>query len=141
MAKKKTSANVPAATMTRMQELGSAWVFKRAIQDNITFNSANDIVNDKITYKELVKIWKTVGKVDWDDSVDGEWVVNFYKQQKVLLKKIGRPKFTEFCRDGGAPGGNYILPGSSSGKTFMEWVSDLVKDEFEISQKEKELYD
>ena len=136
MAKKKTSANVPAATMTRMQELGSAWVFKRAIQDNITFNSANDIVNDKITYKELVKIWKTVGKVDWDDSVDGEWVVNFYKQQKVLLKKIGRPKFTEFCRDGGAPGGNYILPGSSSGTTFMEWVSDLVKDEFEISQKD-----
>ena len=136
MAKKKTSANVPAATMTRMQELGSAWVFKRAIQDNITFNSANDIVNDKITYKELVKIWKTVGKVDWDDDVDGEWLVNFYKQQKVLLKKIGRPKFTEFCRDGGAPGGDYILPGSSSGTTFMEWVSDLVKDEFEISQKD-----
>ena len=93
MARKKTSANVPAAVMTRMQELGSAWVFKRAIQDNITFNSANDIVNDEKTYKELVKIWKTVGKVDWDDSVDGEWVVNFYKQQKVLLKKIGKPKF------------------------------------------------
>ena len=71
MAKKKTSADVPAATMTRMQELGSAWVFKRAIQDNVTFNSANDIVNDKKTYDELVKIWKTVGKVDWDDSVDG----------------------------------------------------------------------
>ena len=136
MAKKKTSRDVSDATRTQMQELGSAWVFKRAIQDNITFNSANDIVNDKITYKELVKIWKTVGKVDWDDSVDGEWVVNFYKQQKVLLKKIGRPKFTEFCRDGGAPGGNYILPGSSSGTTFMEWVSDLVKDEFEISQKD-----
>ena len=26
------------ATMTRMQELGSAWVFKRAIQDNEPFN-------------------------------------------------------------------------------------------------------
>ena len=116
MAKKKTSASLPAAVMTRMQELGSAWVFKRAIQDNISFNSANDIVNDKKTYDELVKIWKTVGKVDWDDNIDGEWVVNFYKQQKVLLKKIGKPKFTEFCRDGGAPGGNYILPGSRSGK-------------------------
>jgi len=136
MARKKTSANVPAAVMTRMQELGSAWVFKRAIQDNITFNSANDIVNDEKTYKELVKIWKTVGKVYLDDSVDGEWVVNFYKQQKVLLKKIGKPKFTEFCRDGGAPGGNYILPGSRSGETFMEWVSDLVKDEFQIGQKD-----
>ena len=136
MAKKRTSANVPAATMTRMQELGSAWVFKRAIQDNVSFNSANDIVNDKETYNELVKIWKTVGKVDWDDVVDGEWVVNFYKQQKVLLKKIGKPAFTEFCRDGGAPGGNYILPGSRSGETFMEWVSDLVKEEFQIGQKD-----
>mgnify|MGYP005995871861 CR=1 FL=1 len=136
MAKKKTSANLPAAVMTRMQELGSAWVFKRAIQDNITFNSANDIVSDKVTYKELVKIWKTVGNVDWDDDVDGEWVVNFYKQQKVLLKKIGKPSFTEFCRDGGAPGGDYILPGSTKGETFMEWVSNLVKEEFEISQKD-----
>ena len=133
-AKKKTSVNVSAATMTRMQELGSALVFKRAIQDNVDFKSANDIVNDKKTYDELVKIWKTVGKVDWDDSIDGEWVVNFYKQQRTLLQKIGKPKFTEFCRDGGT--GNYILPGSKSGVTFMEWVSDLVKEEFEIGQKD-----
>ena len=73
------------ATMTRMQELGSAWVFKRAIQDDITFNSANDIVNDDITYNEIKKIWKTVGRVDWDDEIDGEWLVNFYKQQKYLI--------------------------------------------------------
>ena len=49
MAKKKTSKDVSSATMTRMQELGSAWVFKRAIQDNVVFNSANDIVNDSVT--------------------------------------------------------------------------------------------
>jgi len=114
-AKKKTSKDVSAATLTQMQELGSAWVFKRAIQDNITFNSPNDIVNDKDTYKELVKIWKTVGKVDWDDEVDGEWIVNFYKQQSTLLKKIGKPTFTEFCRSG-----DYVLPGSKKGETFME---------------------
>jgi len=130
-AKKKTSKNVSAATLTQMQELGSAWVFKRAIQDNITFNSPNDIVNDKDTYKELVKIWKTVGKVDWDDEVDGEWIVNFYKQQSTLLKKIGKPTFTEFCRSG-----DYVLPGSKKGETFMEWVSALVKEEFQISQKD-----
>lgn len=130
-AKKKTSKNVSAATLTQMQELGSAWVFKRAIQDNIIFNSPNDIVNDKNTYKELLKIWKTVGKVDWDDEVDGEWVVNFYKQQSTLLKKIGKPTFTEFCRSS-----DYVLPGSKKGETFMEWVSDLVKKEFKISQKD-----
>ncbi len=38
---------VSAATMTRMQELGSAWVFKRAIQDNKTWNRWEDIKNDK----------------------------------------------------------------------------------------------
>lgn len=129
--KKKTSKNVSAATLTQMQELGSAWVFKRAIKDNIIFDSPNNIVNDKDTYKELVKIWKTVGKVDWDDEIDGEWVVNFYKQQKTLLKKIGKPTFTEFCRSS-----DYVLPGSKKGETFMEWVSDLVKKEFQISQKD-----
>ena len=123
------------ATMTRMQELGSAWVFKRAIQDNIVFNNANDIVNDKDTYQELVKIWKTVGRVDWEDDLDGEWVINFYKQQKLLLRKIGKPKFTEFSRDGG-PKPAYILPGSKGGQTFMDWVSELVKEEFNIGQKD-----
>ena len=135
MAKKKTSKDVASATMTRMQELGSAWVFKRAIQDNVSFKSANDIVNDKKTYDQLVDIWKKVGKVEWDDEIDGEWVINFYKQQKTLLAKIGKPNFTEFCRDGGT-GNDYILPGSKSGTTFMEWVSDLVKEEFEIGQKD-----
>ena len=123
------------AAMTRMQELGSAWVFKRAIQDNKIFNSANDIVNDDITYNELVKIWKTVGRVDWDNEIDGVWLVNFYKQQKILIKKIGKPNFTEFCRDGG-PKPQYILPGSKKGDTFMDWVSDLVKEEFQIGNKD-----
>ena len=123
------------AAMTRMQELGSAWVFKRAIQDNVVFNSANDIVNDKETYEELVKIWKKGGRVDWEDDLDGEWVINFYKQQKLLLRKIGKPKFTEFSRDGG-PKPAYILPGSKGGETFMDWVSELVKKEFKIGQKD-----
>ena len=58
---------VSEATMTRMQELGSAWVFKRAIQDNVIFNRPNDIVNDEKTYDELVKIWKKVGREDGSD--------------------------------------------------------------------------
>jgi len=120
MATKRTSQDVSSSTMTRMQELGSAWVFERAIKDNIVFNRPNDIVNDKKTYDKLVSIWKKVGNVAWDDDIDGKWVINFYKQQEVLLKKIGKPKFTEFNRDGG----------------FMDWVTDLVKDEFEIGQKD-----
>lgn len=109
---------IPEATMTRMQELGSAWVFKRAIQDNIDFSSPADINNDKKTMDELKRIWKTIGKVD---EVGDDWIDTFYKQNKTLLQKIGRPAFTEFNREGG----------------FMDWVSDLVKQEpFNISKKD-----
>ena len=103
----KTSKSLSDAKITQMQELGSAWVFKRAIQDNISFKSAADIVKDKVTYQELIKIWKKVGGVDWNDRVDGEWVESFYKQQKALLKEIGKPGFTEFARSS-----HYTLPGS-----------------------------
>ena len=124
--------SVSDATYTQMQELGSAWVFKRAIQDNVIFNSSDDILNDKETFKEIKKIWKTVGKVEFGSlPQDYSWIDAFYKQQATLLKKIGKPNFTEFCRSS-----DYVLPGSKSGETFMEWVSDYVKDEFGISQKD-----
>jgi len=127
------SKKVSDAAYTQMQELGSAWVFKRAIRDNVVFNSADDILNDKETFKEIQKIWKTIGKCEFGDlEQDYSWIDAFYKQQKTLLKKIGKPNFTEFCRSR-----DYALPGSRTNtKTFMEWVSDLVKDEFQISQKD-----
>ena len=129
MAAKKVSD----ATYTQMQELGSAWVFKRAIRDNVVFKSADDILNDKETFEEIQKIWKTLGKCNFGElSQDGTWLESFYQQQKTLLRKIGKPNFTEFCRSR-----DYALPGSrTNSKTFMEWVSDLVKDEFKISQKD-----
>ena len=123
------------ATMTRMQELGSAWIFKRAIQDNKGWQRWEHFKKDAATFDEIKKIWKKVGKVNWVDDVDDKWLENFYKQQKVLLRKIGRPTFTEFSRDGG-PKPAYILPGSKRGETFMDWVTKVVKDEFEIGQKD-----
>ena len=131
MASKKKK--VSDAAYTQMQELGSAWVFKRAIRDNIVFNSADDILNDKETFKEIQKIWRTIGKCEFGDiEQDYSWVDAFYKQQKTLLKKIGKPNFTEFCRSK-----DYALPGSrTNSKTFMEWVSELVKKEFDIGQKD-----
>jgi len=129
MAAKKVSD----ATYTQMQELASAWVFKRAIQDNIEFKSAQDIINDDVTFKEIQKIWKKLGKCNFGElSQDGDWMESFYQQQKTLLLKIGKPNFTEFCRSS-----DYRLPGSKTGgETFMEWVSKLVKEEFQISQKD-----
>ena len=96
-----TSIGLPDSTITRMQEIGSAWVFKRAIQDNATWNTWEDLKSDPDTFNELVKVWDEVGHVPWTDKVDNEWLESFYKQQEVLLDKIGSPKFTEFTRDGG----------------------------------------
>ena len=133
----RTSKDLPDSTLTRMQELGSAWVFKRAIQDNAVWSSWEQIKEDNDTYDEIKKIWKTVGNVDWDDAADDPWMESFYKQQEELLDKIGQPKFTEFTRDGSQDGSPYRLPDSKrSGPTFMEWIEEYLKDEFKIGNKD-----
>ena len=133
----KTSKDISESTLTRMQELGSAWVFKRAIQDNAVWSSWEEIKQDEDTYDEIKKIWNTVGRVDWNDAADDPWMESFYKQQKVLLAKIGKPNFTEFTRDGKEDGSPYRLPDSKrSGPTFMEWIEGYLKDEFKIGNKD-----
>ena len=96
--------SVSEATMTQMQELASAWVFKRAIEDNQTWRNWEELKEDKDrqgkTFEEIKNIWNKVGGGMWNDAADDEWMESFYKQQKVLLAKIGKPKFTEFTRDG-----------------------------------------
>ena len=72
---------VSATTMTAMQELGSAWIFKKAIQDDHTINKWEDIKTDDNgkTFKELTKIWRGVsGKKDIE--VTDDWIKNFYAQ-------------------------------------------------------------
>ena len=61
----KTSKDISESTLTRMQELGSAWVFKRAIQDNAVWSSWEEIKEDVDTYDEIKKIWIKVGGVMW----------------------------------------------------------------------------
>ena len=116
------------ATMTRMQELGTAWIFKRAIQHNKTWNTYEDIKKDKKTFPELQKIWWEVGRVKWDDDLDDEWLQSFYKQQQVLIKKIGKPSFTLFTRDG-AKQNSDLFPWQKKGgsETFMEWMEKFLK--------------
>ena len=137
MPTKRTSKDLPESTLTRMQELGSAWVFKRAIQDNKGWQRWEHIKKDKDTFPEIEKVWKTVGRVDWDDKADDPWLESFYKQQRVLLRNIGRPAITEFTRDGNLKGSpKYILPGQNKEETFMEWVENHLKSEFKIGTKD-----
>ena len=105
------------ATMTKMQELGSAWIFKRAIEDNKEWGSVEKLKADDDTMAGLSDIWKKVGK---SDLVDDDWLENFYKQQKTLIDCIGKPAFTTFNRD----------------KGFMDFISEKVSTNYGISKKD-----
>ena len=131
---------VDATTMTAMQELASAWVFKRSIQDNVRFQNVGSLFKDKITYDEIVNIWikASKGKIKNKEEaelslMEGDWVDNFYKQNDTLLKKIGDPNFTVFTR--GATRG-FMSGWYDQSDTFMDWVGDYVKNEFKIAKKD-----
>ena len=53
--------SVSESTMTQMQELASAWVFKRAIEDNQTWRNWEDLKEAKDrhgkTFEEIKNIW------------------------------------------------------------------------------------
>ncbi len=112
-------AKVSDATMTKMQEMGSLAVFKKAIRKGVSFKSAKDIKDDDTLYAELKKIWKDVGDVD---EIGFDWIDNFYKQNIALFKGISNPDFTEF--DHSATGG------------FMDFVKKKVNTYFDITKKD-----
>lgn len=131
----KVGAPVSAAAQTAMQELGTLWVMRQAIQKNKNFTSADSIKKDKTTWDELIKIWTLIGKSP--EGPDKEWVDTFYQSNKAFLAKISNPSFTEFTR-GREHANNsiYTLPGSKSSDTFMDWISNWVKTNYGISKKD-----
>lgn len=116
-AKPKTS-NLPSGESTRMQELGSAWIFRRALNDGKRYSSVNDIVADP-KFKELVALYPALDPKK-KDTVGALWLKNYVAQNKVMLDKFAGANFTEFSREGG----------------FMDYVSDLVKKKFGIAKKD-----
>jgi len=104
------------AAMTRMQEAGSAAVFRQSIKYGKKFTSPDAIKKDNDTMRELKAIW---GRESVPD-VGMEWINNFYKQNKLLLTKTSQGSFTEFNHTGG----------------FMDFISNFVKTEFKISKKD-----
>jgi hypothetical protein len=98
------------AEVTAMQERGSAWILKRALNDNRRYNTWEDIAKDP-KFDELEKLYP---------GVEDDWLKTFYKQQATMLKELSGRKYTEFNRDGG----------------FMTYITNLVKQKFDINQKD-----
>ena len=100
MAFDKTSKDISASTLTRMQELGSAWVFKRAIQDNAVWDSWEEIKQDEDTYEEIKKIWDKVGGFSEEfnpgDGSDSDFNMKLWKKGVRLFKGLNDFKVYNF---------------------------------------------
>ena len=104
----------PSSPNTQMQELGSAWILERVINDKkTTFKKVQDIVDDKVTYEKLVQIFR--------GDVPEDWLFTFYAQQKRLFNVYnGNSPYTTFNRDGG----------------FMDYITKICSTKFGIAKKD-----
>ena len=107
------TSDLSSALRTKLQEKGSAYIFDLAINKDRVYKSWKDFKfkYNAEAYKGLKKIWKDDANLD---DVEPEWMINFFKQHKVLLPKVGDAKFHDVNRDGG----------------FMEFIEQFVIDEF-----------
>lgn len=118
-------AKLSSAESTKRQEQTSAWIFRRALNDNVLYKSESEILDDPKFILEVLgvdlKTGKSTGNGIYPEVLDTKsWMKTFYLQQSKFFKEFSHVKFTEFTRDGG----------------FMKYISDLVKKEFKISKKD-----
>ena len=103
--------------LTKMQELTSAWIFRRALNDNKKYKNVDEIISDEKFQNEVVGTKTKKGIYPY---IDKEWIETFFKQQKRFLDEFSNTKFKEFSVEGG----------------FMEWVSKLVNQKYKINKKD-----
>ena len=101
----------PTAAGTAEQEQGSAYIFDRVVNKSIDYKSWEDIVADEEAYDELVKIF--------NGDVPDSWLMSYYAQQKVLLKKVSPPKMSKFDHSGA--------------NSFMDFITKLCLKNFNKS--------
>jgi hypothetical protein len=114
-----TLAKPSASQLTRMQELTSAWIFRRALNDNIHYKNVDELINDDKFKEEIIGNKTKKGIYPFVDK-DREWLETFLKQQQRFLKEFSNAKFKEFSVEGG----------------FMDWVSKLVNQKYHIAKKD-----
>ena len=98
----------PTPAGTAEQEKGSAYIFDRVVNKNIDYKSWEDIVADEEAYDSLVKIF--------NGDVPDSWLMSYYAQQKVLLKKVQPSKMSKFDHSGS--------------NSFMDFITNLCLKNF-----------
>ena len=109
---RKSSKISASKAATKEQELGSAFIFRRVLNDDAKWKNVEELQSDPKTYPELVKIW--------GGEVDDDWLHSYLAQSRVMFEEFQEHKFKEYNRDGG----------------FMNFISGLVKKKFNISKKD-----
>ena len=113
-----TGGRVSEATMTRIQEIGTARVLRHAMKgSNHDLTTVAKIKADDQVMENLREVFKRIGDID---EVDDEWLHNFAAQNRIVLEKIKRRDFQHFNREGG----------------FMDFISDLLRKKFKIHPKD-----
>ena len=105
----RTSPNVK---QTAQNERGSAWVLRRALRDDIKFNSWQDIMDDPLVYQLM----------DVFPDVDQSWLESYWRQNEKIHSEYYNSKWTEWSvsRDGG----------------FMNFIGKLVSKKFGVPIKD-----
>ena len=113
-----TGGRVSEATMTRIQEIGTARVLRHAMKGtNHDLTTVAKIKADDVVMNNLREVFKRIGDID---EVDDEWLHNFAAQNRIVLDKIKRRDFQHFNREGG----------------FMDFISDFLRKQFKIHPKD-----
>ncbi len=120
-----------ASTKTKMQEIGSAYVFYLALCQDKKWNDWSNLYEDPDIINVLGKgVWKDYaggqGTTAWEED-GAEWALNFWIQQEALLNKLqcggNCCLFDSFVHSREAM---KYLPSEGSAGTFMEYVQGIV---------------
>jgi hypothetical protein len=110
----KTGAGrAPDAATTAKQEKGSAYIFEEALKRSSPWPTEQALVNDAKVMTGLREIYP---------EVDDDWISNYWKQHKVILKEFGNSGAHKFDHSGNG--------------SFMDFITDVVRQNFGIAKKD-----
>ena len=110
----KTGAGrAPDAATTAKQEKGSAYIFEQALKRTAPWPTEQALANDTKVMNGLREIYP---------EVDDDWISNYWKQHKVILREFGNGSAKKFDHSGNG--------------SFMDFITEVVRTNFGIAKKD-----